>query len=79
ITQVHRDHFEVMLEFAHTYKVTIFAIAVVASYAQTQGVKAHGMNLGGRYVFPIGSEKFVPALHSSGNEIDGGMTYKGEA
>ena len=51
----------------------------MATYAQSQGVKAHGMNLGGRYVFPFGSVKFVPTLHSSGYEIDGVMTYMGEA
>lgn len=68
-----------MLAIAQANKATIIAIAEVAMYAQSQGVKAHGMNLGGRYVFPFGSVKFVPALHSSGYEIDGVMTYMGEA
>ena len=67
-----------MLAIAQTNKATIIAIAEVATYAVAR-VKAHGMNLGGRYVFPFGSVKFVPALHSSGYEIDGVMTYMGEA
>ena len=42
-----------MLAIAQANKATIIAIAEVAMYAQSQGVKAHGMNLGGRYVFPL--------------------------
>lgn len=79
ITHGHSDHIGDMLAIAQANKATIIAIAEVAMYAQSQGVKAHGMNLGGRYVFPFGSVKFVPALHSSGYEIDGVMTYMGEA
>ena len=79
ITHGHSDHIGDMLAIAQANKATIIAIAEVATYAQSQGVKAHGMNLGGRYVFPFGSVKFVPALHSSGYEIDGVMTYMGEA
>ena len=79
ITHGHSDHIGDMLAIAQANKSTIIAIAEVATYAQSQGVKAHGMNLGGRYVFPFGSVKFVPALHSSGYEIDGVMTYMGEA
>lgn len=79
ITHGYSDHIGDMLAIAQANKATIIAIAEVATYAQSQGVKAHGMNLGGRYVFPFGSVKFVPALHSSGYEIDGVMTYMGEA
>ena len=79
ITHGHSDHIGDMLAIAQANKATIIAIAEVATYAQSQGVKAHGMNLGGRYVFPFGSVKFVPALHSSGYEIDDVMTYMGEA
>jgi hypothetical protein len=39
-----------MLAIAQANKATIIAIAEVATYAQSQGVKAHGMNLGGRYL-----------------------------
>ena len=79
ITHGHSDHIGDMLAIAQANKATIIAIAEVATYAQSQGVKAHGMNLGGRYVFPFGSVKFVPSLHSSGYEIDDVMTYMGEA
>ena len=68
-------------EIAQANKATIIAMAEVATYARShRGKSAWNESRWALCLFPFGSAvKFVPALHSSGYEIDGVMTYMGEA
>lgn len=40
----------------------------LANYLSWQGVKTHGMNIGGSYEFEFGKVKFTQAFHSTGVE-----------
>lgn len=80
ITHGHADHIGDMVEIAKRCDATIIAMVEVADYATSCGVKkTHGMNLGGKFTFPFGQVKMVPALHSTGFVIDGKNQYMGVA
>lgn len=80
ITHGHSDHIGDMVAIAKACDATVVGMVEVCHYAESQGVqKTHGMNLGGRFKFPFGRVKLVPALHSTGLEVDGQMIYMGEA
>lgn len=79
ITHGHHDHIGDMEAIAQKNQATVIAIAEIAGFAASKGLKSHGMNVGGSYQFPFGRVKFVPALHSSSYQIDGVVTYMGEA
>lgn len=79
ITHGHGDHVGDMLTIAKKNDATVIASAELASYAASQGVKAHGMNIGGAFEFPFGTVKMVFAQHSSGlTQADGTSLYLGE-
>ena len=78
ITHGHSDHIGDMIPIAEKNDATIISIVEIADYAQSRGVKGHGMNIGGKYTFPFGTVKFVPAQHSSSYEVDGILQYMGE-
>lgn len=80
ITHGHSDHIGDMVAIAKACEATVVGMVEVCHYAETQGVKkTHGMNIGGRFTFPFGRVKLVPALHSTGLEVAGQMVYMGEA
>lgn len=78
VTHGHSDHIGDMIPIAEKNDATIVSIVEIADYAQNRGVKGHGMNIGGKYEFPFGTVKFVPAQHSSSYEVDGILQYMGE-
>lgn len=78
VTHGHSDHIGDMIPIAEKNDATIISIVEIANYAQSRGVKGHGMNIGGKYEFPFGTVKFVPAQHSSSYEVDGILQYMGE-
>ena len=78
VTHGHSDHIGDMIPIAEKNDATIISIVEIADYAQSRGVKGHGMNIGGKYTFPFGTVKFVPAQHSSSYEVDGILQYMGE-
>lgn len=65
LTHAHSDHFGDTLAIAHRCKATVIAVVELADYIGHFDINTHGMNLGGRYQFPFGSVKCVPALHTS--------------
>ncbi|KAF1298324.1 metal-dependent hydrolase [Enterococcus sp. JM4C] len=79
ITHGHSDHIGDMIPIAKKNDAPIISMVEVANYAQSQGAKSHGMNLGGTHVFDFGTVKLVRADHSSSIEIDGVNQYMGLA
>ncbi|WP_165005601.1 MULTISPECIES: metal-dependent hydrolase [unclassified Enterococcus] len=78
VTHGHSDHIGDMIPIAKNNDATIISIVEIADYAQSRGVKAFGMNIGGKHEFPFGTVKFVHAQHSSSYEVDGIVQYMGE-
>lgn len=79
VTHAHNDHTEDLISIAKRSGATVIAIAELASYVATQGIKSHGMNIGGQYEFPFGLVKMTHAQHSSSMVINGLPVYMGEA
>lgn len=79
VTHGHSDHIGDLIPIAKRNDATVISIVEICSFAEQNGVqKTHGMNIGGKFDFPFGRVKMVPAQHSSGYEIDGQMIYMGE-
>lgn len=70
LTHAHNDHFGDTVELAKKNDALVITLVEIADYLEAQGVKVHGMNLGGQYKFPFGNIKMVPALHSSSLYVD---------
>lgn len=79
LTHGHGDHIGDAPLIAQCNQATVIGIAEIAGFFSSKfGVKAHGMNLGGKSDFPFGTVKMVPALHSSSFEYEGVNVYLGE-
>lgn len=79
VTHGHSDHIGDLIPIAKRNDATVISIVEICSFAEQNGVqKTHGMNIGGKFDFPFGRVKMVPAQHSSGYEADGQMIYMGE-
>ena len=78
VTHGHNDHVGDMVPIAKQNDATIISIVEITNYAEQLGAKGHGMNIGGKYEFPFGIVKFVPAQHSSSYEVAGTPLYMGE-
>jgi len=79
ISHGHSDHIGDMLPIAKRTGATIISIVEICNFAAKNGIeKTHGMNMGGAFDFSFGRVKMVPALHSSGYEVDGETIYMGE-
>lgn len=77
ITHAHQDHIGNSLNIALKYNSMVISNFEITNWFENNGVtNIHGMNLGGKYIFPFGLLKMVPALHSS-SFPDG--TYGGNA
>lgn len=61
VTHGHNDHVGDMVPIAKQNDATIISIVEITNYAEQLGAKGHGMNIGGKYEFPFGIVKFVPA------------------
>ena len=77
VTHGHGDHIGDTIEIAKKNGAVVIGIAEVANYVSRFGIEAHGMNMGGKWTFPFGTVKMVPALHSSSLESDGVVEYLG--
>jgi L-ascorbate metabolism protein UlaG (beta-lactamase superfamily) len=66
VTHSHADHFGDTLELAGKFGATVVATHELAVWCEAQGVKAHGMGVGGSHEFPFGKVKLVPAIHGMG-------------
>ncbi|MGX7132272.1 MULTISPECIES: metal-dependent hydrolase [Enterococcus] len=79
VTHGHSDHLGDTVPIAKRTGATVVSMVEVCSFVAKQGVeKTHGMNIGGKFLFPFGTVKMVAAQHSSGYEKDGEMIYLGE-
>ncbi|MCB0647627.1 MAG: metal-dependent hydrolase [Saprospiraceae bacterium] len=65
LTHGHYDHVADAETIGKQAGSTVISSYEVAGWYEKKGLKAHGMNLGGKYKFPFGTVKYVQALHSS--------------
>lgn len=78
LTHGHSDHIGDTYQIAQENDATVISIVEIANFFAERGLKTHGMNIGGKFSFPFGSVKLVPALHSSSYEFEGKVYYMGE-
>lgn len=62
----HGDHVGDTVELAKKHHSLVIANADLSTVLSWQGVKTHGMNIGGAYQFDFGKVKFTQAFHGSG-------------
>lgn len=65
VTHGHNDHLGDAVEIAKKNNATIITIPELARYCALNGVKTHGMYIGGKYNFGNFSVKLTLALHGS--------------
>lgn len=66
ISHAHFDHLGSAFEIAKKCDATIISTAEIAGMAAEAGCKAHGMHLGGTFMFPFGKVRVTLAFHGSG-------------
>lgn len=74
ITHGHGDHVGDAVPLATRTGAMVVSNFEIASWFETQGIKAHGQHLGGGHKFPFGYVKLTLALHGSAlpDGTDGG-------
>ncbi|WP_077615533.1 metal-dependent hydrolase [Caenibacillus caldisaponilyticus] len=78
LTHGHNDHVGDAFDLAQKHDATIVAVAELADYAQSKGLKAHGMSIGGGYNFDFGRVQYTLAFHgSSYTDENGQIIYTG--
>lgn len=65
VTHAHGDHWGDTPELARRSGALVVATNEIAVYAQGQGLRSHGMNVGGSHAFDFGRVTLTPAWHSS--------------
>lgn len=75
ITHAHQDHVYDVEELAKRTGALIISNAEIAGYYAAKGLRAHGMNTGGKFAFDFGTIRSTIAFHSS-SFADG--TYGGD-
>lgn len=65
LTHGHNDHVGDTVAIAKANDALVIAPNELAVYLGWQGIKAHGMNIGGACEFEFGTVKFTKAFHSS--------------
>lgn len=71
LTHGHNDHVGDTVAIAKACDALVVAPNELAVYLGWQGVRTHGMNLGGAKTFEFGTVKFTQAFHSSSYTTDG--------
>ena len=78
LTHGHNDHIGDTVELAKKHNALVIGIAEIAAYLGSQGVRTHGMSIGGAFEFDFGKVKLTPAFHGTGfNTEDGQIIYLG--
>lgn len=78
VTHGHGDHLGDTVELAKRNHSLVIGNFELATYLGWQGVKSHGMSIGGSYEFDFGKVKLTPALHGTGLETgDNQLIYLG--
>lgn len=70
LTHGHNDHVGDTVEIAKACDALVIAPNELAVYLGLQGVKTHGMNIGGAKEFAFGTVKFTQAFHSSSYQTE---------
>ena len=70
LTHGHNDHVGDTVAIAKASDALVIAPNELAVYLGWQGVKTHGMNIGGACKFEFGTVKFTQAFHSSSYTTD---------
>ena len=65
LTHGHNDHVGDTIALAKANDTLVIAPFELAEYLSWQGVKTHGMHIGGAYQFDFGKVKFTQAFHGS--------------
>lgn len=65
LSHAHGDHFGDALKIAKKNKLLFICVNELATYLKSEGFKAHGMNIGGSYLFDFGRVKLTIAHHGS--------------
>ncbi|MFN4218202.1 MAG: metal-dependent hydrolase [Candidatus Bipolaricaulia bacterium] len=68
LTHGHSDHLGDAIPISQRTGALIIAIFELATYCQSQGAKAIGMNIGGLSRFEFGTVQLTPAFHSSSHD-----------
>ncbi|MFO1444022.1 metal-dependent hydrolase [Bacillus sp. Bva_UNVM-123] len=66
VTHGHGDHLGDTVELAKKHNSLVIANFELATYLSWQGLKTHGMSIGGAYQFEFGKVKLTPAFHGTG-------------
>lgn len=78
LTHGHNDHLGDTIELAKKNDALVVGIAEIATYMGWQGIRAHGMNIGGSFEFDFGKVTLTPAFHSTGYAtVDEQIIYLG--
>jgi L-ascorbate metabolism protein UlaG (beta-lactamase superfamily) len=78
LTHGHNDHVGDTVELAKRHDALVIGIAEIADYLGVQGVRTHGMSIGGAFEFDFGKVKLTPAFHGTGfNNGEGQIIYLG--
>ena len=70
LTHGHNDHVGDTVEIAKASDALVVAPNELSIYLGLQGVRTHGMNLGGAKKFDFGTVKFTQAFHSSSYQTE---------
>ncbi len=65
VTHAHGDHLGDAVPIAKRTGATVISNNEIHGYMSKQGVKSHGMHIGGAHVFPFGKVKLTIAHHGS--------------
>ncbi len=78
LTHGHNDHLGDTVELAKRHDALVVGIAEIATYIGWQGIRTHGMNIGGSFEFDFGKITLTPAFHSTGYAtVDEQIIYLG--
>ena len=78
LTHGHNDHLGDTIELAKKHDSLVVGIAEIATYIGWQGIRTHGMNIGGSFQFDFGKVTLTPAFHSTGYAtVDEQIIYLG--
>ncbi|WP_448807670.1 metal-dependent hydrolase [Aminobacterium mobile] len=77
VTHGHGDHLGDTEEICHRFKSTVITNFEISNYLGNRGISCHSMHIGGRFTFPFGRVKLVPALHGSDITLPSGAMIPG--
>lgn len=70
LTHGHGDHVGDTVELAKRNDALVIGNHEIATYFGWQGLKTHGLSIGGKFAFDFGTVKLTPAFHGSSLEFD---------